>query len=196
MADAVRHGARLIELGVDVLVDRQDPSRAIDIIRSVTEGKLRFALDTVGKETATHLQESLYRSEGTRQGHLVGLTGLPKIRLPCVRYHTLPIKLFHCVEAVGEEAMNWLEKLLLEKTLSPPAVVTAAGGLEGVNAALDQLRNGAVSGKRLVVPIEPKPTQGLGGQLDTNGTTNGKAAVEHLQYADKLNEDPSRIKFA
>ena len=196
VADVVRHGARLSELGVDVLVDRQDTSRAIDIIRGVTKGDLRFALDTVGKETATHLQEGLHQSKDERQGHLVVLTGLPKVRLPGVKYHSLPIKLFHCVEAVGEKAMDWLEKLLLDKILTPPAIVTAAGGLEGVNGALDKLRSGAISGKRLVVPIETGNPEDSFGQGDKSERNDGKAAVDNLEYADKLNEEPSRIKFA
>ena len=48
VADAVRHGARLSDLGVDVLVDRHDPTRTIEIIRSVTKGELPIGLDPVG----------------------------------------------------------------------------------------------------------------------------------------------------
>ena len=196
VADAVRHGARLSDLGVDVLVDRHDPSRAIEIIRSVTKGGLRFGLDTVGKETATYLQESLQRSTEGRVSHLVGLTGLPKIKLPGIKYHSVPIKIFHSVESVGEKVMDWLEKLLVDEILVTPEIALADGGLEGINEALDKLRSGAVSGKRLVVPIEnDKPEE-----VDRNGakaTANkAKNAVDNLAYADKLNEDPSRIKFA
>ena len=144
VVDVVRHGSRLIDLGADVLVDRQDPSRAVEIIRSVTKGRLRFALDTVSKETATQLQESLQKSEGELQAHLVGLTGLPKVRLPGVRYHTVPIKIFHSVPTLGEAAMHWLEQLLVAKELKPPDVDLADGGLEGINEALDRLRSGTV----------------------------------------------------
>ena len=59
MAEVVRHESRLVNLGVDVLFDRQDPLRAVKIIRKVIKGLLRFALDTVDKDTATNLQESL-----------------------------------------------------------------------------------------------------------------------------------------
>ena len=196
MADAVRHGARLSDLGVDVLVDRHDPSRAIEIIRSVTKGELRFCLDTVGKETATYLQESLQRSTEGRVSHLVGLTGLPKIKLPGVKYHSVPIKIFHSVESVGEKAMDWLEKLLVDEILVPPEIALADGGLEGINEALDKLRSGAISGKRLVVPIEndkPEEVNRNGAKASPNEAKN---AIDNLAYADKLNEDPSRIKFA
>ena len=196
VADAVRHGARLSDLGVDVLVDRHDPSRAIEIIRSVTKGELRFGLDTVGKETATYLQESLQRSTEGRGSHLVGLTGLPKIKLPGIKYHKVPVKIFHSVESVGEKAMDWLEELLVDDILVLPEIALADGGLEGINEALDKLRSGAISGKRLVVPIQnEKPEQVIpnGAKTPSNETKN---ATDNLAYADKLNEDPSRIKFA
>ena len=197
MADVVKHGSRLIDLGADVLVDRQDPSRAVDIIRSVTKGRLRFALDTVGKETATQLQGSLQYSKGDKQAHLVGLTGLPKVRLPGVKYHSVPIKVFHNVPALGEAAMRWLEQLFVTKGLEPPDVTVADGGLEGINEALDRLRNGTVSAKRIVVPIERKTATQPNGHLRSNGTAQeAESNFGSLEYADKLNADPSRIKFA
>ena len=196
VADVVRHGARLLDAGADVLVDRHDPSRAIEIIRSITKGKLRFALDTVGKETAAHLQESLQRSKGRDQGHLVGLTGLPKTRLPGVKYHSVPIKLFHSVPVIGEQAVDWLEQLLVTKTLQPPEVSIADGGLEGINGALDKLRNGSVSGKRLVVPIGSEKITAPDVNGAASGSTETKATGGSLDYADKLNSDTSRIKFA
>ena len=196
MADVVRHGARLIDLGADVLVDRQDPARAVEIIRSVTKGELRFALDTVGKETATHLQESLPRSTRHKQAHLVGLTGLPKVKLPGVKYHSVPIKVFHSVPALGQSAMEWLEELLVAKAVQPPEVAIADGGLEGINEALDKLRNGAGNGKRIVVPIKTERKTELNGHAATNGFEKRTAKYENLEYADKMNADPLRIKFA
>lgn len=197
VADVVKHGSRFVELGADVLVDRQDPSRAVQIIRSVTKGKLRFALDTVSKETATQLQESLQLSKGGAEAHLVGLTGLPKVRLPDVKYHSVPIKVFHSVPALGETAMRWLEQLLIAKGLEPPDIALADGGLEGINEALDRLRDGTVSAKRIVVPIGNKPTNEANGHTATNGTIQeSKGKFDNLDYADKLNANPSRIKFA
>ena len=193
VADSVKHGSRLIDLGADVLVDRQDPSRAVEIIRSVTKGQLRFALDTVGAETATQLQDSLQKPKRDIQAHLVGLTGLPKVRLPGVKYHSVPIKLFHSVPALGETAMRWLEQLLVAKGLKPPGITLADGGLEGINEALDRLRNGTVSAKRVVVPIGSKSTNHSNGHTATSGTAQ---EAKNLEYADKLNADPSRIKFA
>lgn len=61
IADVARHGAKLLDLGADLLVDRHDPERAVQIIQGVTGNKLRYAIDIVGKETATVLQRTLDR---------------------------------------------------------------------------------------------------------------------------------------
>lgn len=153
VADAARHGAKLVQAGADVLVDRHDTDRAIEIIRGVTEGKLRYAIDIVGKDTATLLQKAL---DPSGHSHLLGLTGLPKERETGIQYHTVPIKLFHTAPAVGEGLVSWLENLLQERTLTLPDVVRAEGGLGGINAALDILRSGSVSGKRIVVDLDSR----------------------------------------
>jgi NADPH:quinone reductase-like Zn-dependent oxidoreductase len=151
VADAARHGAKLLESGADLLVDRHDTQRAVEIIRGVTGGKLRYAIDIVGKDTAALLEKTL---DPSGRSHLLGLTGLPKERNPGIRYHTVPIKLFHTAPTVGESMVRWLEDLLESKTLTLPEIVRAEGGLEGINAALDLLRSGSVSGKRIVVGLD------------------------------------------
>lgn len=193
VADLVRHGARLNRLGADVLVDRQDSSRAVEIIRSVTGGQLRFALDTVGKETASHLQQSLASQPETTQAHLVGLTGLPKSSVPGVKHHSVPIKVFHITPAVGEPIMAWLEQLLASNVLAPPDIDIAQGGLQGINDALDQLRGGNVSGKRIVVPLGNGETQK---SINDGSDDKTSTQVGSLEYAEKINADPDRIKFA
>lgn len=193
VADLVRHGARLNRLGADVLVDRQDSSRAVEIIRSVTGGQLRFALDTVGKETASHLQQSLASQPETTQAHLVGLTGLPKSSVPGVKHHSVPIKVFHITPAVGEPIMAWLEQLLASNVLAPPDIDIVQGGLQGINDALDQLRGGNVSGKRIVVPLGNGETQK---SINDGSDDKTSTQVGSLEYAEKINADPDRIKFA
>ena len=193
VADLTRHEKRLTSLGADVVIDKHNPQRAIEIISETTKNELRFGLDTVGKETSAYLQEALQLSKGDKQAHLVGLTGLPKERVPAIRYHKVPIKVFHSVPSIGEQAMDWLEKLLLKNSLQSPEVTVAGGGLEGINDALDELRSGTVSGKRIVVPVDNKdrttaPVTGRIGGSDLR--------IDNFEYADKLNADPSRIKFA
>lgn len=194
MADVAKHGARLHRLGADILVDRFDSARAVEIIKSVTEGELRFALDAVGKETAGHLQQCLKSQQGTLYSHLVGLTGLPKQTASGVKHHQVPIKVFHSTAAIGEPVMVWLEQLLAANVLAPPDIDIAQGGLEGVNSALDQLREGNASGKRIVVPLgtESVPDQ----NDDADDKTGVTTKIGSIEYAKKLNSDPERIKFA
>ncbi|KAF2501885.1 GroES-like protein [Lophium mytilinum] len=153
VVDLHKHGARLYSDGADLLVDAHDPGRAVAVIRGVTQGRLRFGVDTVGKETAEHLADALANDEGEEgvERHLVGLTGLPKEKRPGVVHHTVPIKLFHEVLEVGEGLMKWLEVLLAEQLLKPPEIEVVEGGLESVNGALDRMRRGEISGKRMVV---------------------------------------------
>jgi D-arabinose 1-dehydrogenase-like Zn-dependent alcohol dehydrogenase len=155
--DVARSGERTLRHGADLLVDRLDTERAISIIKQVTKGKLRFAFDTQGRESATLLAQALQDGSRERPGssHLVGLVGLPKVASAGVVYHTVPIKAFHEVPVVGEGMTKWLEDLLDKELLEAPEIEIADGGLEGINAALDRLRNGTVNGPRIVVPLLP-----------------------------------------
>lgn len=151
----------------DIVVDSHDPQRAIEIIRSATEKRLRFAADTVGKDTAAHLLDCLQQRNAlddeplstTTQGdllssHLIGLSGLPKASPPSnVAFHNVPIKLFHEIPEVGESLMLWLERLLGQGLVVPPTVLGVQEGFGSINHALDSMRRGEVSGGRLVVRV-------------------------------------------
>jgi D-arabinose 1-dehydrogenase-like Zn-dependent alcohol dehydrogenase len=154
LADSVKHGGRLGEREGSILVDSHDPIRAIKIVRSITKGRLRFAVDTVGKETAGFLLQMLQGDiqEG-RRAHLVGLTGVPKEKVHGVEFHSVPIKLFHEVPSIGLALMTWLERALETDAIALPEVEHAGGGLDGINAALDRMRSGEISGRRLVVSV-------------------------------------------
>jgi hypothetical protein len=144
----------MLKHGADLLVDRLDPKRAVEVVKGITKGKLRFALDTRGKESSKLLAQAMeIEGEATQRAHLVGLTGLPKELTNGVVYHSVPIKSFHEVPQIGEALMIWLEKLLEQKLLATPDIEIAEGGLKGINAALDKLRNGSVNGPRIVVPL-------------------------------------------
>lgn len=154
----------------DIVVDNHDPQRAVDIVQAVTNDNLRFAIDTVGRETAGHLLQCLQQqrpsstaSESTppptpneplSSAHLIGLTGLPKTTPPVnVSFHTVPFKLFHEVPELGETLMLWLERLLSQGLLIPPTVLNVEEGFGSINSALDSMRRGEVSGGRLVVRV-------------------------------------------
>lgn len=194
VADLARNGQKLSDLGADFMVDRYDAPRAIEILRAVTGNKLRFGIDTVGKETAENLQQALASSNTGVKSHILGLSGLPKEAPNGVVQHAVPIKIFHEDPNIGEHLCQWLEELLVAKTLQLPEVEVADGGLAGVNAALDRLRSGKIGGKRIVVPV------GAEGSTPRNEpVTNGFGSVgetDDMSYHDQINADPERVKFA
>jgi NADPH:quinone reductase-like Zn-dependent oxidoreductase len=152
--DVARNGARMLKLGADLLVDRLDEERAIEIVRGVTGGNLRYAIDTRSKESAALLARCLALPSAGAATHLVGLSGLPKEDIAGVKKHVVPIKAFHEAEPVGEALMEWVEKLLERRLLQTPDIEVAEGGLKGINEALDRLRDGSVNGPRIVVPLQ------------------------------------------
>lgn len=185
--DTKKHGLRLAAavddaaLRADVVIDSEDPERAIEIIRAVTNDSLRFGVDCVGRSSAESLVKGLKQrswegagkkrareeedertppatppleaSEKEARSHLVGLSGIPKQLVLGVKYHNVPVKLFHEVEEVGEAVVTWLERLLDEKKLVPPHIHGVLDGLEGINDGLDRMRRREISGGRLVAKL-------------------------------------------
>lgn len=199
VADLAKGGSRLAQLGADFMVDKFDSKRAVDILKAVTGGKLRFSIDTVGKESVESLQQALQQPDSGPKSHLLGLTGLPKQNAHGVVHHKVPIKVFHEAPAVGEEVSQWLEELLVAKCLTLVEVDIAQGGLAGINDALDRLRSGTVSGKRIVVPVGKDSganTPNARSSPQLNGVNGVSDHVNGLSYAEQLNSNPDRVKFA
>jgi NADPH:quinone reductase-like Zn-dependent oxidoreductase len=203
VADLAKGSQRLVEIGADFQVDRHDPRRAIEVLKAVTGGKLRFGVDIVGAETASALQEALQKSSSGRQSHLLGLSGVPKEAANGVTIHKVPIKLFHESAVFGDTLVRWLEQLLIAKTLKLPEVEVAEGGLAAINDALDRLRAGTVSGKRIVVSIGERSRSNSGASTPTPPPQSPIVANDSysqadgdLTYHDKINADPDRVKFA
>lgn len=147
-------------------------------------GSLRFAIDTVGSDTAAWCQNVLAartssryssptnvanggspppvdlesRGGGSKLSHLVVLTGAPKTTCPNVQVHQVPIKLFHSHKKIGGHLSKWLFELLERGTLKLPEVEFVDGGLDVVNTALQRLKAGNVSGRRLVVRTKENGT--------------------------------------
>lgn len=176
VVDNAKHGVRISEnpvLRPDLLVDSHDPERAVAVLRANTRGKLRFGIDTRGKDTAEVLlralgPEELHRSaanvtsppstppaEPIVPAHLVGMSGLPKTGQSAgVIFHTIPFKLYHEVPEVGEVLSRWLERLLSSRALVPPRIIDVEDGLHNVNRGLDRMRKGEISGGKLVVDLK------------------------------------------
>jgi len=199
VANLAKGGQRLAELGADFMVDSHDTTRAIEILRAVTGEKLRFAFDCRGKDSAELLQQALRQPDSGPQSHLLGLTGLPKQVAKGVVHHKVPIKIFHESHDFGETLMQWLEELLVAKSLKLPEVDVAEGGLAGINDALDRLRSGNVSGRRIVVPVGKDDTSNNASVPQSpriNGADGHIHSGDDMTYHDQINSDPNRIKFA
>lgn len=169
--DAAKHGSRLYEehsIKPDLLVDSHEPQRAIEIIRSCTRGSKRFGLDTRGKETTTFLIDALcdtpsipepdnIKSDSSesppRYVHIVALCSAPKIQRSDLTLHTIPIKLYHESPEVGRTLTTWLGRLLQNDTVAYPTVVGIGNGLSSINASLDRMRRGEISGGKMVVKV-------------------------------------------
>ncbi|CAI4213200.1 unnamed protein product [Parascedosporium putredinis] len=175
VADLNKHGDRLRALGVDVIVDRKDLDLAAKEVRKHTQGSLRFALDFIGKDTSAWCQNLLaacassrypenrddpdtipdpFTQKGATLSHLVCLTGAPKARVPNVRVHQVPVKMFHENEELGCVLSYWLYHSLKTGVITLPETQIVDGGLEAVNSCLELMRRGEVSGSRLVVRVK------------------------------------------
>lgn len=175
VVDSARHGLRISNhkfIRPDLLVDSHDPQRAIEILQSNVGEEVRFGIDTMGKDTASNLLEALNKSRSpststqppsppatprtspSRSSHLIGLTGLPKnTSVEAAVMHSVPIKLFHEVPAVGRALVTWLERLLAQGLVSPPEIIDIEEGLQNVNTGLDRMRRGEIRGGKLIVRV-------------------------------------------
>ena len=170
--DAAKHGSRLYEehcIKPDLVIDSHDPQRAIEIIRSSIRGSKRFGLDTRGKETTTFLVDALCDTPNipepddsksdTRESllpwhiHIVALCSAPKIERSDLTLHTIPIKLFHESPEVGRALTTWLGRLLQNEAVAYPTIAGISDGLSSINASLDRMRRGEISGGKMVVKV-------------------------------------------
>ncbi|KAL2851163.1 chaperonin 10-like protein [Aspergillus pseudoustus] len=144
--------------GADVVLDRNNPDEALHRIREITKGDLRLAFDAVGPRTARLCAKALRSGTQRPPLTLVALAGLPRnveqdaafdgISLPTVK-----VKLFHNEPEYGSSLLKELTAYLTDGRLKPPPISVLAGGFDAVNVGLLQLRNGQISGQKLVVRV-------------------------------------------
>ncbi|GAA5849016.1 hypothetical protein JCM3766R1_005427 [Sporobolomyces carnicolor] len=146
-----KHGDRLRAIGIEHVVDRHDPERAVSEIRSISTNNLRFAIDCVGPDTARFATEAV-RSRG--ENWIVGLSGLPKELREGVNGCSVPIKTVHTNAQVGAGLMSLVESLLASNELVVPDITVIEGGLGSVNDGLEQLKTGQVPFGRIVIKVD------------------------------------------
>ncbi|KAK1239875.1 hypothetical protein MKX08_007317 [Trichoderma sp. CBMAI-0020] len=182
--DLSKHQPLLQSLGTDILVESSDLDQAKRDIKQLVPGSLRFAVDTVGPQTAAWCQQVLAertssrycrpgyetptnrlssahvatRGGGSKLSHLVALAGTPPRYSPNIQVHTVPIKLFHTSQYVGGHLSKWLYELLDTHKLRPPEVESMSGGLDAINGALEILKEGKTAGKGMVIRIKERDT--------------------------------------
>jgi len=141
----------LRELGAKHVVDYNDAD-ALDQIKKITGGKLRYAFDVISTETADKCVGLLTTSE---PAHIATIAGDPtKDKLPSnVTSH--PVFLGGNVdEALLQSFVLELEPLVNDGKLKPNQVETISGGIEtGILEGLQRMVDNKVSAKKLVVPI-------------------------------------------
>ncbi|KAJ5142439.1 uncharacterized protein N7515_001226 [Penicillium bovifimosum] len=153
--------------GADVVFDYSSPTCAEDI-RAATKNTLRYVLDpfaeaktlrtchaavgrTGGKYCALEQYQESLCSRKTVKHELVmgGAISGRGVELPDP--YGIPAR-----PEIGIWARQWyleLQDLIDNARIKPCPVQTISGGFEGILEGLDLLRNGKVSGKKLIVPI-------------------------------------------
>jgi hypothetical protein len=154
----------------DLIIDRFDLEQAAADIDDAIAAPIRFAFDTVGAETAAWCQSVLANRRDISSclevekpavrrmfrkspSHLICLVGSPKERVPSVRIHQVPIKLFHTNRDIGSVLSNWLSILLGNGRLKLPETIYEDGGLAAIGPSLDRIKRGELSGRRLVIRL-------------------------------------------
>jgi NADPH:quinone reductase-like Zn-dependent oxidoreductase len=148
--------------GADEVLDYKDPECGAKI-RELTGNKLRYAWDTVG-ESAKVCEAALGEGEGrygtilynddfTREGVKQTMTLMYTMFGESFRKYDME---FPASEEDWEFAKRWMgltERLVGEGKVRPHPKRVGSGGLEGILAGLEELKEERVSGEKLVYRI-------------------------------------------
>ncbi|KAF9887094.1 hypothetical protein FE257_010588 [Aspergillus nanangensis] len=155
------------QLGADMVFDYRDPESA-KAIREYTQDGLKLVLDTVSlKDTAAYCDNAI----STQGGDYVALTNVGIERENVRDRFTLAYTVFgeafqfggHSIPAKPEdrefiqEFWSLSEKLLADGKVKVHSPKVGANGLEGVLEGLRLMKEGKVSGEKLVYNIDETP---------------------------------------
>ena len=154
-------------LGADVVYDYKDPNAA-DEIRKYTENNLKLVLDTIALDSSAKFCDNALSTEGGEYSAI----GLVKIDRENVNsYFTLARTAFGDEvvfgdirlpasredQEFGEKFGMIVEKLLAEGKIKPHPPRVGKDGLKGVLEGLQLMREGKVSGEKLVYNVAETP---------------------------------------
>lgn len=155
------------KLGADHVFDYRDPNTPSEI-RKLTDDKLKYAYDTIGSDPAPKVCDGALSTSG---GTYVAITRNESSRED-VSFH---ITLAYTVFGEGYKAGNFeippseedkisamkfwevAEKLLASGKVKPHPLTVGKDGLKGASEGLQQMKEGKVSGVKLVYRIADTP---------------------------------------
>ncbi|KAH7010627.1 chaperonin 10-like protein [Microdochium trichocladiopsis] len=159
-----RHNDFVRGVGADHVFDYNSPQCAADI-QKATDNQLQFAFDTVATEDTAKICVDAF---GTGGGKYTSLSPIPKLqRDDVVNLNTMAFtavgEAFHIgdlsVPAVPEEyafAVKFVrlaQELLTQGRIKAHPFEVRDGGLEGALSGLQEMREGKISGKKLVYKL-------------------------------------------
>ncbi|MCJ1281879.1 hypothetical protein MMC26_001202 [Xylographa opegraphella] len=174
IATASPHNHALVkELGADAVFDYNDPSCA-EKIKEYTKDKLYYAFDTIASERTGAICVASMASKSSTPPKYSSLLQVPKLpRDDVENKHTLAYTMVGEAFTMGDNGpelpaskediefgkMFWrlASKLLAEKKVKVHPVDVRPGGLKGVLEGMEEMRQGKVSGKKLVYRVAETP---------------------------------------
>ncbi|KAL2864396.1 zinc-binding alcohol dehydrogenase family protein [Aspergillus lucknowensis] len=159
-----RHFDLVRSLGADHVFDYRSPDAVRDV-KAVTSNSLRYALDTVATEETAQFCSQAMGEEGGKYSSLAPIPRLPRDDVLNLSYMAFT--------AIGEEFeigglrvparpndsafaadfMKIFEELWAKKMIKAHPVDARSGGLGGIAEGLQEMREGRVSGVKLVYSL-------------------------------------------
>jgi len=142
----------LRSIGAAYVID-YNASDVIDQINSITKNRLKYVLDTVGSETSNIGLKAL-----AQNGKLASVAGDPTDKRDDVQCISVNLGGCHRDTKGSLKTLNSLlkvvEQLLSEGRIQPNNIEIVEGGLNGIPAGLQKLKEGRVSAKKLIAKID------------------------------------------
>lgn len=159
-----RNFALVRSLGADHVFDYSSPTVGADI-RAVTNGELEYVFDCISEGNSPAIAAEAIGPKGGKYGALLWVDKFPRDDV------AVAVKLAYTAmgEAFTKFDTEWpanpedlefaakfwsvAEELLAQGKLKPHPVSLGEGGLEGVLVGMEDMRQGKVSGKKLVYKV-------------------------------------------
>ncbi|KAJ5896890.1 chaperonin 10-like protein [Penicillium subrubescens] len=152
------------DLGADHVFDYNSPD-AVSLIKEVTEHALRYALDTVASEVTARFCCDVLGKEGGRYSSVLPIPKLPRkdiVNLSSMAFTAIG----EAFEIAGQKVparpddfvfaadfIKLVEEVWSSKKLSVHPFEVRSGGFDGIFEGLQEMREGKISGRKLVYSV-------------------------------------------